>query len=328
MAREIRKVVAAAALVTVLAALAVWLVPAWLVGHPHLSTAARLSAMAGVRTAMIAFLGVLGGLGGLYYTGRTFRLSRDAQAATNANTSKTLHLTEQGQITDRFTKAIDQLGSDSAEVVLGGIYALGRIMRDSPGDEAAIVAVLSALIRRRGKRKPDGTVPWSPDEAERDEVKPSFTIQAALNVIAQRTPADPLARPDLRDSDLRGARLGGAELTGASLRRSCLWKAHMDGAVLAGASLADADLTEARLADADLAGASLHRSCLVKAHLAGADLAGADLAGADLKRAVVTEGSLTREQLAAITNRGAIMWVARSERRQEAPQAATGTPAR
>ena len=46
---------------------------------------------------------------------------------------RTYELTEQGQVTDRYTKAIEQLGSDKLDVTIGGIYALERIARDSPG---------------------------------------------------------------------------------------------------------------------------------------------------------------------------------------------------
>src|SRR5205823_3729030 len=43
-------------------------------------------------------------------------------------------LTRQGQIADRFTKAIEQLGSqNNLDVRLGGIYALEQIARDSRG---------------------------------------------------------------------------------------------------------------------------------------------------------------------------------------------------
>src|SRR5437868_2282437 len=102
------------------------------------------------------------------------------------------------------------LGSPSYEVCIGGIYALGHIMRDSPDYERAIVAVLSAFVRRRAKRQDDLSVPWGEDEAERDEVKPSFPIQAALYVLT-----GPRSRsentPDLRDSDLRGARMRRAQ---------------------------------------------------------------------------------------------------------------------
>src|SRR5215217_2176981 len=45
-----------------------------------------------------------------------------------------VRISREGQITDRFTKAIEQIGNEGKglEVRLGGIYALGRIAKDSP----------------------------------------------------------------------------------------------------------------------------------------------------------------------------------------------------
>jgi hypothetical protein len=51
--------------------------------------------------------------GALIFTARNFILSR-----------RTFELTEQGQVTDRYTKAIEQLGSNTIDVTIGGIYAL------------------------------------------------------------------------------------------------------------------------------------------------------------------------------------------------------------
>lgn len=57
-------------------------------------------------------LGGLAVLGGLLYTARIFRLSRE------------------GQLTERYTKAIEQLGSGTLDVRLGAIYALERLAHD------------------------------------------------------------------------------------------------------------------------------------------------------------------------------------------------------
>ncbi len=43
---------------------------------------------------------------------------------TAALTLRALELTEQGQVTDRYTKAVGQLGDESSPVRVGGIYAL------------------------------------------------------------------------------------------------------------------------------------------------------------------------------------------------------------
>src|SRR4051794_25603678 len=42
-----------------------------------------------------------------------------------------LRTSREGQITDRFSKAVEQLGNDKVEIRLGGIYALERVARDS-----------------------------------------------------------------------------------------------------------------------------------------------------------------------------------------------------
>ncbi|GAA2788241.1 hypothetical protein GCM10010470_23500 [Saccharopolyspora taberi] len=51
------------------------------------------------------------------------------------------HLAEQGQLTDRFSKAVEQLGSDKPQIRQGGIYALERLARDSQRDHPVVVEV-------------------------------------------------------------------------------------------------------------------------------------------------------------------------------------------
>jgi hypothetical protein len=138
-------------------ATAVWWLPSWLTQHPRLNAPAeRHKAAADARTGVVAFIAVLGGLGGLYYTSRSFQLSREAQIEaqkhaneTSRRNAETLALTERGQTTDRYAKAVQMLGSPSNEISVGGVYALGHIMLDSPAYERAIVSVLSAFICRR-----------------------------------------------------------------------------------------------------------------------------------------------------------------------------------
>lgn len=54
-------------------------------------------------------------------------------------TSDNLRVSEEGQITDRFGRAVDQLGSDQFTIRLGGVYALERIARDSPRDYGPVM---------------------------------------------------------------------------------------------------------------------------------------------------------------------------------------------
>jgi hypothetical protein len=70
------------------------------------------------------------------------------------NTNKTTALTLQGQVTDRYSKVIEQLGSEKLDVRIGGIYALERIARDSARDHPTIMEVLTAFIRESSRELP------------------------------------------------------------------------------------------------------------------------------------------------------------------------------
>ena len=72
--------------------------------------------------------------GALAFTARNFTLLRRNAGQADQWQRRTHELTEQGQVTDRYTKAIEQLGSDKLDVRIGGIYALERVARDSPRD--------------------------------------------------------------------------------------------------------------------------------------------------------------------------------------------------
>jgi hypothetical protein len=69
-------------------------------------------------------------------------------------TWRQLQVSPQGQVTDRFTRAIEQLGKNSPELRVGGIYALERIARDSATDRLTIVEVLTAFIRLHAALSP------------------------------------------------------------------------------------------------------------------------------------------------------------------------------
>jgi len=183
-----------------------------------------------------------------------------------------------GQLADRYALALAQLSADELNVRIGGIRALERVARDSPGHHPAVMEMLAAFIRERSRQ------PWPPPEAGRQARprSPQPDVQAAIAVVGHR-----LAGRDLEPIDLAGADLAGADLAGADLT----------GAVLAGAVLARADLLAATLVRADLSGADLGGARLTGANLDGADLTGADLADADLADADLASAVFTRAEL-------------------------------
>lgn len=235
---------------------------------------------------ILVVLPALTAVGALVYTGRSL-------AATQAAADKQYQLAESGQITDRFNAAVTNLGSSTMTIRLGGIYALQRIMRDSPSDQPALDRILTAFIRSRA---PIAT-PASPAAAS----TPAVDTQAALTVLATRAPerdeAEQVTQPklDARGTvvsevvfSLRVIDLGSTELNGAAL----------GGAVFANAFMANADLTNADLSIANLTGADLTNAILRDADLHEANLQGANLQGADLTDADLTNANLSYANLA------------------------------
>lgn len=55
-----------------------------------------------------------------------------------------MRISREGQVTERFTRAVDQLGSEHLDVRLGAPYALERIAHDSATDRRTIGEILTA----------------------------------------------------------------------------------------------------------------------------------------------------------------------------------------
>ena len=86
--------------------------------------------------------------------GRLLTLARGrARRGCARFTARNFDLSREGQVTDRYTKAIEQLGSDKLDVRIGGIYALERIARDSARDHPTVMEVLSAFIREHSREQ-------------------------------------------------------------------------------------------------------------------------------------------------------------------------------
>jgi Pentapeptide repeats (8 copies) len=149
-------------------------------------------------------------------------------------------LTRQGQASERFTRAIDQLSSSRMETRIGGIYALDQIAEQSPeANTVPVGEVLLAWLNGRPRPNPP------PDTAVREHAP---DIQAALSVLTERRYVSIVAnRLNLRGLGLGGADLFGAHLAGANLFGAHLFGAHLFGAHLFGANLRDADLGDANL---------------------------------------------------------------------------------
>jgi uncharacterized protein YjbI with pentapeptide repeats len=239
---------------------------------------------------------------GAYYTGRTFALNRE------------------GQITERFTRAVEQLADEKLDIRIGGIYALERIARDSETHYEPVMEVLTACLREHthegvetsdpGSAEPDAGEPEQASQAPklRSELRADF--QAAATVIGRRDRRHErndyrlnLRRVRLQGASLEDARLERAALSETDLSRSFLRnavlseadldRADLSGAILLGANLSDAGLSGANLFAASVSGANVSGAILFKATLVDASLSGADFSEADLSWANLSEADVS-----------------------------------
>ena len=138
------------------------------------------------------------------------------------------------RITELYTRAVEQLGSDKAPVRLGGLYALERLAQNDKRQRQTIVNVLCAYLR----------MPYSPPPEPSDDVASSQIDDSdekrmqerEVRLTAQRILAVHL-RPD---SDTKGSieKFWGAvdlDLTGADLVDLDFRECHMRLATFAGA---------------------------------------------------------------------------------------------
>jgi uncharacterized protein YjbI with pentapeptide repeats len=211
---------------------------------------------------------------------------------------KDRELTQERLVTDRFTKAVEQLGNSQEEVVIGGIYSLERIAKDSPKDQWTIMEVLTAFVRKNSNIPPKIKELDIDNKASQIFYTVNIQVQAALTVIGRRNPDQdstseenlnkrktPTSKLDLSGSKLVGANLNGANLSGANLILANLMFARLSGAELNGANLSDANLMFARLVGANLSDAELNDAELNRANLILAELNDANLSDANLYRA-------------------------------------------
>jgi hypothetical protein len=218
----------AAALLSIL-----WFVPEWQGSRlpAAVGPADRAQLVNDYRTTLAQALAGIGLLGGLYFTWRSLTIARE------------------GQITERYTEAISQLGDQNRAVRTGAMYALERIERNSQEDHWRIVEVLTAYIRQEAA--------WNSQSANTSPCPLRSDIQAALNVLAHR---------EWRHTETKRT----ISLVNTDLRRAYLEGGHFEGAYLPDAHLEEANLDKAHFQRADLTGV-----CLTGASLKGTDLTSA-----------------------------------------------------
>jgi uncharacterized protein YjbI with pentapeptide repeats/cell division protein FtsL len=233
---------------------------------------------------------------------------------------KNLKISEDKQVSERFSKSIEHLGSHETAIRLGGIYALEQIAIDSAKYHWTIVEILSAFVREKcpldNVAPPAGNSEKTSleEQSEQKSSVPTYKkvdvdIQAAMTVLCRRKVEQdpPDKRIDLRNVSLplieiQKASLSGVNLSGAILSEASLNGASLNGAILSRANLSRTALSEVNLNEANLYEAKLNRAYMLRAKLYGANLSGANLHGAvlwgaDLSRANLSGANLSGADL-------------------------------
>jgi uncharacterized protein YjbI with pentapeptide repeats len=209
-------------------------------------------------------------------------------------------LTRQAQASERFTRAINQLGDKQrVETRIGGIYGLAQVAEQAPDNNGPVGEVLLAYLNRLPRPRTPTDLPLSdraPDvqaaltvltqhDKNYDGIKDYAWLTHRLDLHALGLRFADLHGAQLRAADLHHADISGANLVGADLRDARLYGAQLLGARLRGAQLRSTDLGDAFLTTADLHGAQLSGADLVNTDLHAAELGDADLDKADLSEA-------------------------------------------
>jgi hypothetical protein len=192
----LRQFLAVLLMAIALGAVVLWALPALLTRHPshEMSAPDQLKAVNDARAPLVAFVVAIGAGGTLWFTSRNYILNRE------------------GHVTDRYTKAVGQLGNESSAVRVGGVYALERIGNDSPHDRTTIIYVLGAFVRERSRVRAT------------DQDDPPEDVKAGLRAAGRLLQSSEVV------FDLRDANLHDADLSGLPRERLLLEGANVEGA--------------------------------------------------------------------------------------------------
>jgi hypothetical protein len=213
-------VVAAAAVVTAVT----WAATAWLLHEANQATDPPTARVEAIKTGLSIGAGTGGIFALLLAVRRQWHQELDAS---------------EKQVTELYTKASDQLGSDKAAVRLAGLYALERVAQNYPTQRQTIVNVLCAYLR----------MPYQPPHEpsdhntapEKQEEYRERVQEREVRLTAQRL----LILWTAINLDLSGAVLINLDLGNCKLRQADFHNAHFigptrfDGARFTGAAQFD-----------------------------------------------------------------------------------------
>lgn len=204
-------------------------------------------------------------------------------------TERQTRTAEQGHMTDRISKAVEQLGAEKTvkaysmdndqkpvqaertkpniEVRIGGLLSLERISQDSVKydkgrDHVRVMEIICAYVRENAKKESDQSFA---DFA--DIPAPRIDIQTAINILGRRGDAQlRIERSDRYRLNLRSCDLCKIDFTKANLAGGALSYCRLDGA-----TFDQADLTGTYLAWCSIHFVSFRTAKMVGTHFEGSN---------------------------------------------------------
>lgn len=177
----------------------------------------------------------------------------------NIRTSEKKHLSE------RFTKAVEQLGSGNTAIIIGGICTLEQIFLDSRTYEKVILSILAEFIKFS-----------SPNiKGNNSSIKPE--VQSAVSTLARCLQLSTthsskeyiinLDNVNLKNSDLKGFNLSAVSLNDSDLSYASLKMTILNGASLENINFTASDLSYSKLNNCFISGGNFSSAILDHAEL-------------------------------------------------------------
>jgi len=230
-------------------------------------------------------------------------------------------LDREGQIAERYDKAVSQLGAQDIGVRSGALYALERIAKDSPKDHWTIMEILSSYIREKSSNKKPANPAQTDQKTQSNSVlnkKPANSVETDRKTQSNSTSnnsANPAEIDQKKQSNSTEAKQAEDEAVKADVQTALTiigrrasqqdpptTKSNIDLSYL---DLRRANLYRADLKNANLNGSKLNKASFIGANLTNARFIVADLFGGHLNLANLTDTDLSRANLKSAVFAGA-----------------------
>jgi hypothetical protein len=217
-----------------------------------------------------------------------------------------IQVSEYQEVTSRFARAVELLGSDNLAQTLGGIYALGRLAEDSKRERTIVFGTLCAYVRSMPSTS-DLVVGRPPRGLGEREAR----LEAALRVLSGIRDGGALLLfgaqldgLDLRDLDLSWGAFSGSSMRACKffsckLSHAAFGPTDLTDSILQGCLLENAILNEAILCGCDFYHSNMAYAAIAMADLRGARFSQANLAGADMRASILSGADLSNASLSS-----------------------------